>query len=104
MKTELIFTNTKYKVDSTNKFNKSYKAIKKQGKDLTKLKYVVNELAQGKDLEPKYKNHKLMDDKTYKGCYECHIAPDWLLIYKLEDSELILLLFATGSHSELFNK
>ena len=45
-----------------------------------------------------------MDDKTYKGCYECHITPDWLLIYNIEDSELILLLFATGSHSELFNK
>ena len=104
MKTKLDFKDTKYKVDSTSRFNKNYKIIKKQGKDLSKLKYVINELANGNELDIKYKNHKLINDKIYYDCYECHISPDWLLIYKIENEQLILLLFATGSHSELFNK
>ena len=54
------------------------------------------------ELEPKYKNHKLINNKIYNNCSECHIKPDWLLIYKYVDQELILLLFATGSYSELF--
>jgi len=65
---------------------------------------IITKLANLEQLEPKYKNHKLIDDKTYKDCMECHIKPDWLLIYKYEDNELVLLLFATGSHSELFSK
>ena len=55
-----------------------------------------------KKLESKYKNHKLISNKKYKDCFECYIEPDWLLVYKIKDDKLILLLFATGSHSELF--
>ena len=93
----------KYKVDFTSNFKKQYKKIKKQGKDLSKLYEIIEKLAEGKELEPKYKNHTLLNDKRYKDCKECHIEPDWLLVYQIKDNELILLLFATGSHSELFN-
>ncbi len=92
----------KYHIDYTNKFKKQYKKLKKQNKDLTKIYEVIKNLANGKELEEKYKNHKLLNDKTYKDCNECHIEPDWLLIYKIQNDELILLLFATDSHSELF--
>ena len=104
MKADFNFKNSKYKVDSTNNFNRQYKAIKKQGKDLNKLKYVIKKLANGEELERKYKNHKLIDNNVYQDCYECHISPNWLLVYKIYGDELILLLFATGSHAELFKK
>ena len=53
-------------------------------------------------LEPKYRDHKLYDNKKFKDCRECHIEPNWLLIYKTDNNQLILLLVETGSHSELF--
>ena len=93
----------KYIIDHTTKFKKQYNKLKKQGKDLNKLQEIVIKLSNKELLDEKYKNHKLTDDRNYKDCYECHIEPDWLLIYKIKDEELILLLFATGSHSELFN-
>lgn len=95
---------TLYEVKTTTRFNKELKKISKQHKDIEKLIYVVEMLANGKELEEKYKNHKLINDKTFKNCCECHIQPDWLLVYKIQDNELVLLLFATGSHSDLFNK
>lgn len=94
----------KYKIDYTKNFKKQYKRIKKQGKDLDKFFAVVTTLAMGEELNVKYKNHNLINDKMYKDCCECHIEPDWLLIYQIKDNELILLLFAIGSHSELFKK
>ena len=51
-----------------------------------------------------YKNHLLINDRYYKDCYECHIEPDWLLIYKYDNNKLILILVETGSHSNLFRK
>lgn len=96
--------NTKYKIDFTKNFKKQLKKIIKQNKDINELLEIITKLANLEQLESKYKNHKLIDDKTYKDCMECHIKPDWLLIYKYEDNELVLLLFATGSHSELFSK
>lgn len=97
-------TKTKYAIKFTSDFKKDYKKIKKQGKDIDKLKYVVKKIANGEELELKYRNHRLVDDKKYKDCFECHINPDWLLIYKVVDKEIVLLLCATGSHSDLFNK
>lgn len=88
----------------SSNFKKQYKKIGKQGKDLTKIKMVIDKLARQEILEPKYKDHNLVNDKYYKNCRECHIEPDWLLIYQYEDNKLNLLLVATGSHSELFNK
>lgn len=94
----------KYKIDFTSNFKKQYKRIKKQGKNLDKLYEIIERLANGEELDPKYKNHNLINNKKYKDCKECHIEPDWLLIYQIKDAELILLLFGTGSHSELFKK
>ncbi len=95
-------TKTKYQIKYTSDFKKNYKRIKKQGKDIEKLKIIVSKLANGLELEEKYKNHMLSDSKHYKKCGECHIEPDWLLVYKYIGNELILVLVATGSHSELF--
>ena len=94
----------KYKVDFTTEFKKEYKKIKKQGKDLEKLKNIIEKLACGIILEQKFKDHKLLDNRKFRNCRECHIEPDWLLVYRIEKTELILLLIETGSHSELFNK
>lgn len=93
-----------YTVNFTNKFKKSLKKILKQGKNLDKLLDIVDRLANKEELELRYKNHKLVDDKYYKNCFECHIEPDWLLVYQYNENELILLLINTGSHSEVLNK
>ena len=74
--------------------------MKKRGLNLDKLKFVINQLACGNQLEEKYRDHALTGD--YKGFRECHIEPDWLLIYQIIDEELVLILSRTGSHSDLF--
>ena len=74
--------------------------MKKRGLNLDKLKFVINQLASGNPLEEKYRDHALTGD--YKGFRECHIEPDWLLIYQIIDEELVLILSRTGSHSDLF--
>lgn len=96
------FTKTKYDINITSNFKKDYKKISKQNKDKNKLFEVLETLANGEELDPKYHNHNLADNKEYKDCKECHIEPDWLLIYKYTDNNLILLLVRTGSHSNLF--
>lgn len=93
---------TKYAVDMTSSFKKQYKKIIKQGKNINKFIYVLEKLANGEELEEKYKNHQLINDKYYKDCYECHIEPDWLLIYQYQNQKIVLLLVGIGSHSELF--
>lgn len=100
----LDLKNTKYRVQYTSRFKKEFKKILKQGKDENKFLEVLAVIANGGELDKKYRNHKLINDKTFTDCQECHITPDWLLIYKIKNNELILLLFATGSHSDLFNK
>lgn len=90
----------KYDVQFTNQFKKDVKLAKKQGKDLEKLYAVIEALAEGKALEAKYRDHSLSGN--YKSCRECHIEPDWLLIYEIIDDVLVLMLNRTGSHSELF--
>ena len=100
----MINTKTKYSIKFTNEFKKDYKKISKQGKDIDKLKYVITKLANNEELDAKYHNHMLTNSKHYKNCVECHITPDWLLVYQYINNELILLLVATGSHSELFDK
>lgn len=92
----------KYKIDYTHDFKKQHRKLKKQGKNLNKLYTVINKLALGEELEPQYRNHKLLNDNKHTNCYECHVEPDWLLIYQYKDDDLILLLFETGSRSELF--
>ena len=81
-----------------SQFKKDFKNAKKRGKKLDKLAHIITELQHNKTLPPKNKNHKLKGN--YTDCWECHIEPDWLLIYKLTLEELILV--RTGSHSDLF--
>lgn len=76
----------------------------RQGKDTKVLLDVVTKLANFEELEPKYKNHHLINDKTYRDCMECHLKPDWLLVYKYIDNTLVLVLVATGSYSEILSK
>lgn len=90
----------KYEIKFTSQFKKDIKAAKKQGKDTGKLFAVIEKLACGEPLEQKYRDHDLSGN--YKGCRECHIEPDWLLIYEITDSVLVLMLYRLGSHSELF--
>ena len=71
-----LIAKVKYKIKYTSDFKKNYKKIKKQGKDVEKLKYVIDRLANGLELEEKYKNHILNDSKYYKNCGECHVEPD----------------------------
>ena len=97
-------TKYSYTVHYSNKFKKSLKKVLKQGKNLDKLLDIVDKLANKEELEPRYNNHQLINDKYYKNCGECHIEPDWLLVYQYNEDKLILLLVNTGSHSEIFNK
>ena len=90
----------KYDVQFTGQFKKDAKLAKKQGKDLEKLYAVIEALAEGKAIEAKYRDHSLSGN--YNSCRECHIEPDWLLIYEIIDDVLVLMLNRTGSHSELF--
>ena len=82
------------------KFRRDYKRIQKQGKDANRLLLVVDTLAAEKPLDRKYRDHAMTGD--FIGYRECHIEPDWLLIYKVEAGDLLLTLTRTGSHSELF--
>ncbi len=93
---------TKYTVKYSSEFKKSLKKVTKQGKDINKLMPIITSLANKEKLDPKFKNHKLKDDGYFYDCYECHIEPDWLLVYKYLNDELVLLLVKTGSHSDLF--
>ena len=95
---------TKYKIEYTSKFKKQLKKVVKQNKDVNELLDVILKLANLEELEPKYKNHQLINDNTYKDCNECHIRPDWLLVYKYIEDRLVILLFATGTHNDLFKK
>lgn len=96
-------TDTKYGVVTSNKFNKQLKKIIKQGKDLKKLSDVVKKIANGEALDSKYRDHALQDTKYYRNCRECHIEPDWLLVYRVKEEEIILYLVETGSHADIFN-
>lgn len=90
----------KYDVRFTNQFKKDIRLAQRQGKNVDKVLDVIVRLADGEKLEPKYRDHELIGD--YKGYRECHIEPDWLLVYQIVDNVLVLLLYRLGSHSELF--
>lgn len=83
-------------------FKKDYKRVKKQGYNIKKLETVISLLANEQQLPEFYRDHTLKGD--YEGFRECHIQPDWLLIYCVEKDRLVLALSRTGSHSELFGK
>ena len=91
-----------YQVKFTTAYKKAYKLMKKRGLDMTPLDDVVDTLRQGKPLDEKYRDHGLTG--KFIGFRECHIKPDWLLIYLIENDILTLTLVDTGSHSDLFKK
>ncbi|WP_422111913.1 type II toxin-antitoxin system YafQ family toxin [Gardnerella sp. DNF00497B] len=88
-------------IQTTSKFRKDYKRIKKRGLDTHLLKEVLDKLCARETLDLKYKDHALSG--SYQGFRECHILPDWLLIYAVNEDELILVASRTGSHADLFN-
>ena len=92
----------KYDLQFTSQFKKDLKLAKKQNKDLGKLFEVIDILANGETLDAKYKDHSLTGN--YRGTRECHVEPDWLLIYEIRGDVLVLMLYRLGSHSELFEK
>jgi mRNA interferase YafQ len=82
----------------TNAFKKDIKVIQKRGLNTELLKFVITEIIEERELDKRFKNHKLSGD--WKGRLECHISPDWLLIYKMDNRTVIFE--RTGTHSDLF--
>lgn len=91
---------SKYKIVQSGAFRKDLRTAIKRGYNMSLLETVVNTLAAGKSLPVRYKDHPLSG--KLGGCRECHITPDWLLIYEVSGGELILYLTRTGTHSDLF--
>jgi len=89
-----------YDIRPTTKFQKDLKRAQKRGYDLRLLTAVIKTLALGQPLPDKNRDHPLTGD--FSGCRECHITPDWLLIYEIDGTSLILYLTRTGTHSDLF--
>lgn len=90
----------KYQLEFTRQYLKDLKLARKRGLEESKLNEVILKLLSGEDLPQKNRDHALTGN--YKGFRECHVAPDWLLIYSLESSLKIVTLVRTGSHSDLF--
>ena len=93
---------TKYTVKPTTQFKKDFKLAMKRSMKIELLEEVIAMLAMGETLPDKHKDHALTGN--WVGHRECHILPDWLLVYRLEDDILVLTLTRTGTHSDLFGK
>lgn len=94
-------TNKTYIVIASSQYKKSYKRMAKRGLDMRVLDDAVHKLSCGEKLDKRYKDHVLKG--RYKGFHECHILPDWLLIYSIENDTLVVTLVNTGTHSDLFD-
>ena len=93
---------TKYAVKATSQFKKGYKLAQKRHLDISLLDAVISSLAMGEKLPAKNRDHSLSG--KWFGYRECHILPDWLLIYRIEENILLLTLVHTGTHSDLFER
>lgn len=91
----------KYDIVITNQCKKDIKLAKRQGKNIDIIFEVADLLSEGKELDPKFRDHPLSGN--YEGKRECHLEPDFLLIYEKRKKEIILYLIRVGSHSKLFN-
>ena len=91
-----------WQLKTTGQFRKDYKRLKKRGYDLNLLENVIQTLLEEKLLPQKYRDHSLTGN--YIGFRECHILPDWLLIYAIKRDKLVLTASRTGTHSDLFGK
>ena len=85
-----------YEIKFTTQFKKDLKLAKKQNRNLDKLFEVINILADGGTLDARYRDHDLSG--IYRGTRECHIEPDWLLVYEIRDEVLVLMLYRLGTH------
>ena len=95
----------KYDITNTKSFKKDIDRVIAQEKDLTILEDIIDKIASGQKLDIKYRDHFLTGKyKKLKGCRECHITPDWLLVYLLSKKDSKMYLIRTGSHAELFNE
>ena len=90
----------KLRIQTTNEFKNSLKRVKKRGYDIDLLIQVVDMISNSIELPEKYRDHRLKGE--YRKYRECHIAPDWLLVYQVIEKDLILVLSKTGKHSDLF--
>ena len=90
------------KLAFTSQFKKDYKKAKKRGLDLSELHAVLDKLCAGEQLEERHRDHALTNN--YVGFRECHIRPDWLLIYAIDKGQLILTASRAGTHSDLFGE
>lgn len=91
-----------YKLKKTHQFKASYKLAEKRGLDVSLLEDIVEKLRTDETLEAKHRNHELAGN--FKGVWECHIQPDWLLLYYKAKNILVLTLVDTGTHSDIFKK
>lgn len=89
-----------YTVKPTTRFTKDLKRVQRRGYDIALITAVIKLLAAGEPLPANYKDHALTGN--YSGCRECHITPDWLLVYEIDQTAVILYLTRTGTHSGLF--
>lgn len=94
----------KYEIQQSSQFKKDFKLCIKRGLNLEEFKHVLNLLQNGSSIPEKYRDHPLQPSRLYLNCRELHIEPDWLLIYKYSNENVILYLLRTGTHSDLFNK
>ena len=90
----------KYEIVPSGQFKKDLKLAQKRGYDLDKIKSVITSLANGETLDAKYRDHLLTGN--YSDFRECHIQPDWMLVYQIQGERLIVFLARTGTHSDLF--
>lgn len=90
------------KIEYTTQFKRDYKLAIKRGCNPQKLQAVVELLYQEQELPKEYRDHQLVNSRNYKDMRECHIEPNWLLVYKIEHEALILRMIRTGTHSDLF--
>lgn len=89
-------------LEATAQFRKDYKRVKKRGYDLRLLESVIDTLLSGDTLDAKHKDHQLTGNmRKYR---ECHIQPDWLLMYRIDNDRLVLVANRTGTHSDLFDE
>ncbi|HKM22239.1 MAG TPA: type II toxin-antitoxin system YafQ family toxin [Lachnospiraceae bacterium] len=90
----------KYIIQPTNRFKRDLRLVQSRGYQIALLSTIISKLSNGEMLDEKNKDHDLHGN--WEGYRECHIQPDWLLIYKIDDNDLILYLTRTGTHSDLF--
>ena len=95
-------TTLKYNIIKATQYKRDCKAARKSGLDMEKLELIVRLLAADVALPPRNRDHALTGD--WKGCRECHIEPDWLLVYEIQENVLVLMLYRLGTHSKLFKK